>query len=75
MKKIVLWNRSQMERVIRSRIGRFNVRVIHAQKENSLSYCVNAFDLCRSERAIIQNNTATFGWLNINGFKGTWVPI
>ena len=41
-----------MERVICSRIGQFNARVKHAQKENSLSYCVNACNLCKSEQAI-----------------------
>ena len=42
----------QTERVIRSRIGRFNTRLKCAQIKNSLSYCVNACNLRRSERAI-----------------------
>ena len=39
----------QTERVIRSRIGQFNACIKHAQIENSISYCVNACNLCRSE--------------------------
>ena len=41
----------QTERIIHSRIGRFKARVKCAQIENSLSYCVNACHLRRSERA------------------------
>ena len=41
----------QTERVICSRIGQLNTCLKHAQIENSLSYCVNACDLRRSERA------------------------
>ena len=42
----------QTECVIRCRIGQFNARVKRAQIDNSLSYCVNTCELCRSERAI-----------------------
>ena len=42
----------QTERGFCSRIGRLNARVKRAQIENSLSYCVNACDLRKSERAI-----------------------
>ena len=51
----------QTERVIRSRIGRFNACVKGAQIENSLSYCINACNLRRSERAINPFNS----WKNI----------
>ena len=40
------------DHVKRSRIGQFNASVKRAQIENSLSYCINACDLHRSERAI-----------------------
>ena len=45
----------QTECLIRSRIVQFNARVKHTQIENSLSYCVNACDLRRSEQAICKN--------------------
>ena len=40
-----------MDRVKRSRIGQFNAHIKCAQIENSLSYCVNACNLSRSELA------------------------
>ena len=43
-----------MDRVKRSRIGQFNAHVKCAQIENSPSYCVNACDLQRSERALMK---------------------
>ena len=43
-----------MDRVKCSRIGQFNARVKRAQIENSPSYCINACDLRRSERAIMK---------------------
>ena len=45
----------QTEHVIHSKIGRFNAGVKRAQIENSLSYCINACDLRRSEGAITYN--------------------
>ena len=48
----VLKLQCQMEHIIRSRIGRFNAHVKCAQIENALSYCINACNLRRSERAI-----------------------
>ena len=50
--ELSLERRVQTERVIRSRTSQFNARVKRAQIENYLSYCINACDLCRSERAI-----------------------
>ena len=50
----------QMERIIRSRIGQFNACVKCAQIENSISYCVNACNLRRSEQAIKLKSSAGF---------------
>ena len=59
-----------MERVICSRIGRFNACVKHGQLENSLSYCVLRSELRRSERAL-----RDIKWVNFSYFSGLFATV